>query len=128
GEIADQSIGKLFIAALLPALLVIVLMVTYVMVLGYLKPEMAPRHPTPITLRALLHALKEIWSGLVLIFLVIGTIYLGIATPTEAAGIGAAGAFLIAIGYRELDLKTTMQILRSTVVTSGMILLILAAA
>lgn len=128
GEIADQSIGKLFIAALLPALLVIVLMVTYVMVLGYLKPEMAPRHPTPITLRALLNALKEIWSGLVLIFLVIGTIYLGIATPTEAAGIGAAGAFLIAIGYRELDLKTTMQILRSTVVTSGMILLILAAA
>lgn len=128
GEIADQSIGKLFIAALLPALLVIVLMVTYVMVLGYLKPEMAPRHPTPVSLRALLNALKEIWSGLVLIFLVIGTIYLGIATPTEAAGIGAAGAFLIALGYRELDLKTTMQILRSTVVTSGMILLILAAA
>lgn len=128
GEIADQSIGKLFIAALLPALLVIVLMVAYVMVLACLKPEMAPRHPTPVSLRVLLTALKEIWSGLILIFLVIGTIYLGIATPTEAAGIGAAGAFLIALSYGELDLKTTMHILRSTVVTSGMILLILAAA
>lgn len=128
GEIADQSIGKLFIAALLPALLVIAMMVAYVMILGYLKPHLAPRHPTAVTWPALWQATKEVWSGIVLIFLVIGTIYFGIATPTEAAGIGAAGAFIIALGYRELNLKAIMQILRSTVVTSGMILLILAAA
>lgn len=128
GEIADQSIGKLFIAALLPALLVIAMMVAYVMILGYFKPHLAPRHPTAVTWPALWQATKEVWSGIVLIFLVIGTIYFGIATPTEAAGIGAAGAFIIAVGYRELDLKSIMQILRSTVVTSGMILLILAAA
>jgi len=128
GEIAEQSVGRLFIAALLPALLVVLLMVTYVTLLAIFRPQLAPRYAEKITAKAVLGAFKDIWSGVVLVFLVIGTIYLGIATPTEAAGIGAAGAILIGIGYRELNLRKMMLILRSTAVTSGMILLILAAA
>ncbi|KAA0892821.1 TRAP transporter large permease [Pusillimonas sp. ANT_WB101] len=128
GEIADQSIGKLFIAAIIPALLIVALMVLYVVVLSYMRPELAPRHPARVSTRALLLAFRDVWAGIILIFLVIGTIYLGIATPTESAGIGAAGAFVIALGYKELNINKIMTILRSTAVTSGMILLILAAA
>lgn len=65
---------------------------------------------------------------MLLVFLVLGTIYLGIATPTEAAGLGAAGAFLIAGLDRQLSLEKVLEIFRSTAVTSGMILLILTAA
>lgn len=128
GEIADQSIGKLFIAALLPAALVIFLMILYIVGLSILKPELAPRQKEQVSGREILSSFKDIWSVIVLIFLVIGTIYLGVATPTEAAAIGAAGAFLIAMAYRELSFRGFFEILRSTAVTSGMILLILAAA
>ncbi len=128
GEIADQSIGKLFIAALLPAALVIALMILYIVGLSIVKPELAPRQKEQVSVRAIFYALKDIWSVILLIFLVIGTIYLGVATPTEAAAIGAAGAFLIALVYRELNFAGVCAILRSTVVTSGMILLILASA
>lgn len=128
GEIADQSIGRLFIAALLPAALVIFLMILYIVGLSILKPELAPRQSERVRGREILTAFKDIWSVIVLIFLVIGTIYLGVATPTEAAAIGAAGAFLIALAYRELSFRSFFDILRSTAVTSGMILLILAAA
>ena len=128
GEMADQSIGKLFIGALLPALMVTVMMVIYVALVAIFKPESAPRNSEVVTWAQKLAALKDIWAASLLILLVLGTIYLGIATPTEAAGIGAAGAFLIAIAYKEMNWRTALQILRSTAVTSGMILLILAAA
>jgi tripartite ATP-independent transporter DctM subunit len=128
GEMADQSIGKLFIGALLPALMVTVMMVIYVALVAIFKPESAPRNSEAVTWAQKLAALKDIWAASLLILLVLGTIYLGIATPTEAAGIGAAGAFLIAIAYKEMNWRTALQILRSTAVTSGMILLILAAA
>lgn len=128
GEMADQSIGKLFIGALLPALMVTVMMVIYVALVAIFKPESAPRNSEVVTWAQKLAALKDIWAASLLILLVLGTIYLGIATPTEAAGIGAAGAFIIAIAYKEMNWRTALQILRSTAVTSGMILLILAAA
>ncbi|HRK85860.1 MAG TPA: TRAP transporter large permease subunit, partial [Alcaligenes sp.] len=128
GEMADQSIGKLFIGALLPALMVTIMMVIYVALVAVFKPEAAPRNAEVVTWTQKLTALKDIWAAALLILLVLGTIYMGIATPTEAAGIGAAGAFIIAIAYKEMNWRVALQILRSTAVTSGMILLILAAA
>ncbi|MEZ2741665.1 TRAP transporter large permease [Paenalcaligenes hominis] len=128
GEMAEQSIGKLFIAALIPALLVVCLMASYVVGVGLLRPDLAPRNLVSFTRKELLKTLRDIWAGVLLIFLVIGSIYLGIATPTEAAGLGAAGGLVIAFLFKELDLKKLVLILRSTSVTSGMILLILASA
>lgn len=128
GEMADQSIGKLFTAAILPGVLLTGLMMAYLYVLIKFKPEMAPRESTRISAAQRWAALKYIWPAGLMILAVLGTIYLGIATPTEASGIGALGAFLIAAFMRELNLKLIIEILRSTIVTSGMILLILAAA
>jgi tripartite ATP-independent transporter DctM subunit len=128
GEMADQSIGKLFIAGIVPGILITVLMMLYVGVLATLRPDIAPRVDSVVTWRERFSALKGVWAAVLLVFLVLGTIYLGIATPTEAAGLGAAGAFLIAGLDRQLSLEKVLEIFRSTAVTSGMILLILTAA
>lgn len=128
GEMADQSIGKLFTAAILPGLLLAGLMMVYLFFLTIIKPAMAPRVEETIPWSVRLRALREVWTPIVLILLVLGTIYFGIATPTEASGVGALGALLIAMVYRELSWKLLIEIFRSAVVTSGMILLILISA
>lgn len=128
GEMADQSIGKLFTAAILPGILLTGLMMLYLYILVHLRPQMAPREASQVSWKARFKALADIWAAAILILLVLGTIYLGIATPTEASGIGALGAFIVAASYKELSWSTTLEIFRSTIVTSGMILLILIAA
>jgi tripartite ATP-independent transporter DctM subunit len=125
---ADQSIGKLFTAAILPGILLTVLMMAYLFVLVRLRPTMAPAEAGRIKWADRFQALKEVWAPILLILLVLGTIYFGIATPTEASGLGAIGAFVVALLYRELNWATTIEIFRATIVTSGMILLILIAA
>ena len=128
GEISNQSIGRLFMAAVMPGALVTLCMMAYIGIVAILKPETAPRERGRVAWSARLNALKDVWAAIFLVLLVLGSIYAGIATPTEAAGIGAAGAFIVAAVYRQLTPKLVIEILRSTVVTSGMILLILAAA
>ncbi|NYT37634.1 TRAP transporter large permease subunit [Allopusillimonas soli] len=128
GEMADQSIGKLFTAAMLPGLLLTMLMMGYLYILTRIKPNMAPRDGGAASWRIRLRALAEVWAPVLLILLVLGTIYLGVATPTEASGIGALGAFLVALAYRELTLPVAIDIFRSSIVTTGMILLILTSA
>lgn len=128
GEIASQSIGRLFTAAILPAVLVAGLMMAYVWGLSIARPDMAPRIHDKVTWSQRLRALVDVWPAVLIVLLVLGTIYLGIATPTEAAGLGALGGFIVAAFYRELDLPKILEIFRSTAVTSAMILLILVAA
>ncbi|CCN23457.1 TRAP transporter large permease [Bordetella bronchiseptica] len=128
GEIASQSIGKLFSAAIVPGLLLSVLMMLYLYGLSRIKPSVAPDEAQKVSWRKRWQALRDVWAAIVLIVAVLGTIYLGIATPTEASGLGAAGALLVALGYRELDRAKLREIVRSTIVTSSMILLIVAAA
>ncbi|MGL6215703.1 TRAP transporter large permease [Billgrantia desiderata] len=128
GEIANQSIGRLFVAAIIPGIMVAMLMVVYIGILAVVRPEMAPHVKTGVTWRERFKALKDVWAAIALVLVVLGSIYFGVATPTEAAGLGAIGAFIVAGLYRQLDVRTVLDIFRSTVVTSGMILLILAAA
>ncbi len=128
GEVAGQSIGKLFIGAILPALLVSALMMAYVLMVSILRQDMAPRDRTRYSWSDRLRALGSVWAVSLIVLMVLGTIYLGVATPTEAAGLGALGAFIVAAAYRELNWRMVLEIFRSTAVTSGMILLILASA
>lgn len=128
GEVAGQSVGKLFIAAILPAAVLTGLMMAYVVATAIFRPHLAPAETERISWRDRFRVLLDIWAAILIVLLVLGTIYFGIATPTEAAGIGALGAFVVAASYRELNLKMTLEVLRSTAITSGMILLILAAA
>ncbi|MFA7532616.1 MAG: TRAP transporter large permease [Castellaniella sp.] len=128
GEVADQSIGRLFTAAILPGVLLTVLMMIYLYVSIRLRPSLAPTVQMQVTWGRRLHALGEVWASLLIIILVLGSIYFGVATPTEASGVGALCALLVALFYRELSVRMVFEILRSTMVTTSMILLIMVSA
>ena len=123
------SVGDLFAGALLPGLLLVVLYVVYIFVIALLRPAAMPAHDDgPGQRVSLLHVLKAIAPPLVLIFAVLGSILAGIATPTEAAGVGGMGALLLALGRGELDTGRLREIMRSTLKISSMVFLILIGA
>ncbi len=128
GPVAGVSVGQLFSGLLLPGLLMAALFVLYVIALAYFKPVRAPRinddsqqytfgEKMSVTLTALLPAA-------ILIFAVLGTILIGLATPTEAAACGALGSVFLAAGYRNLRWTILWQSLQGTVNISAMILFI----
>src|SRR3546814_14483094 len=100
-------------------------MMAYLYVLIKFKPEMAPRESTRLSSAQRWAALKYIWPAGLMILAVLGTLYFGIATPTEASGIGALGAFLIAAFIRALNVRLVLEILISTLFSSGILLFLL---
>ncbi len=99
-DLLSRSVGNLFVAAIFPGLLLSGLYFVYIVVLCLFKPSLAPRLPSTIgpqsTLGLLLMVLRSFIPPVILIVLVLGSILGGFATPTEAAGVGAAGALLLA--------------------------------
>jgi len=128
GVVADESVGKLFIAGIIPGFALAILMMGYIFILAKLRPHMAPASTQKITWSMRFSALARIWPVLLLIFLVLGSIYLGIATPTEAAAVGCVGALVLGFFRKRLNWDILKRIFRTTMVTSGMILLILSSA
>jgi C4-dicarboxylate transporter DctM subunit len=100
--LTQQDIGKLFMAGILPGLLAMGMYVVTIGAIVALRPAMLPAHePRPWGER--LVALKDVWPSLVLFVFVIGGLYGGFFTPTEAGGVGASGAFLLGVLRRKLD-------------------------
>ncbi len=128
GVVGDESVGRLFIAGILPGVVLAVMMMGYIFLIGIFYPEAAPKNPDVVTWKMRLESLVRIWPVMILILLVLGSIYKGIATPTEAAAVGCVGALVIAGIRKQLSLQTVTTILRSTVSTSTMIMLIFASA
>ena len=128
--VANVSVGKLLIAIVIPGILMALSYVLYIVLACTLNPSLAPAYsvsPTPLR-RKLLLTLKYILPLSTIIFLVTGVIFLGVATPTEAAALGTAGAFALAACYRGLSWNITREALLSTLRISVMVLVILAAA
>ncbi|HNP64085.1 MAG TPA: TRAP transporter large permease subunit [Woeseiaceae bacterium] len=123
------SVGDLFAGALIPGLLLVFLYMLYVLGLAFFKPLTMPAHVREVgettTLMQVLHAL---FPPLLLIFAVLGSILGGLATPTEAAGVGAMGALLLALSRRQLDLSRLQEIMQSTLRISSMVFMILIGA
>ena len=123
------SVGDLFAGALIPGLLLVGLYVLYIVVVALLQPASMPAHKRSpdeqVTLWQILHALMP---PLILILAVLGSILSGRATPTEAAGVGAMGAILLAISRRELNYTRLQEIMRSTLRISSMVFMILIGA
>ena len=120
------SVGDLFVGALLPGLLLVALYSGWLWLLTRINPSLAPAGTAePVDWRDLL---GSIVPPLALITLVLGSILLGIATPTEAAAVGAAGATLLAWGKRELDLQRLREVTASTLQITSMVFLILIGA
>jgi tripartite ATP-independent transporter DctM subunit len=120
GIITEQSIGKLFTAAIIPGLTQLLFYCIVISHIATLLPAMAP--PPPRANRAeRLRAVSRVWDLLALVFHVICGIALGWLTPTEAASAGAAGALLLCARRRTLNPATVLAALRETLVTSGLI-------
>ncbi len=125
GAVADESVGKLFIGGIIPGIILSLCMMIYIFFVAITKPEKAPIPKEKITWSMRLQSLFRCWAAIFLIILVLGSIYFGIATPTESAAIGAAGAFFLAMFvYKTLNIKVFVEILLSTMRTTGMLLFI----
>lgn len=126
------SVGDLFMGALLPGLLLVGLYLSYIIAITFLKPELAPN--TELDTSSSKHKnlaieiLGSLAPPLILIFLVLGSIIGGLATPTEAASVGAFGAMILAIVKRQISLPILKEILRSTTQITSMVFMILIGA
>lgn len=125
--LTQQSIGKLFLAGVLPGLLLLCLFILTVSLLCWIKPELGPAGPRT-TFREKSRAIAGAAPILGVITLTIGGIYGGIFTPVEAAAVGAAMVIAIGMVTRQLSLKTLWNATRSSVVTTATVMLILIAA
>ncbi len=127
GILTEQSIGKLFIAGLLPGLLLSVLFVASILIWTRLRPDLGPKGEKA-TLKEKVRSLSGLVETIVIFMLVMGGLFKGIFTPTEAGGIGAACTLAIALVRGNLDRKGFMQALFETTRISCMILVIVAGA
>lgn len=130
GLLANVSIGDLFLAGIVPGLMLASFYVIYIGIRCRLQPHLGPGLPKEekFSTAEKLRAVVNIWPFAVLIFIVLGVIWGGIATPAEAAAFGAAGAFLINLLYRRLSWYVLRESLVSTLKLTGMGLWILIGA
>ncbi|MGD8227577.1 MAG: TRAP transporter large permease [Desulfobacteraceae bacterium] len=125
--LTELPIETLFIAGILPGLLLCGLFVLTVYVMAKMKPELGPPGPR-FTVKERIYSLKDTWSMLTLFFIVIGGLYTGWFTPTEAAGVGAFGALVITLVKRRLSWSNLTHSLAQTTGTTAMVFLILIGA
>lgn len=127
GSTVGESVGRLFMAGVIPGLLLTLLFMLFLGVQTKLRPGLAPAHET-VSLQSKLKAIPDMAPIVALIFVVLGGIYAGIMTPTEAAGVGASGAMAIAAIYRKLSWTVLRDSFTETVRANAMILLIVVSA
>jgi tripartite ATP-independent transporter DctM subunit len=128
GYISRVSIGRLFFGGAIPGFVCAILYIVYIIVRVHFQPELAPRPDEEGTEKRSWRSLKDILLPALLVVLVLGSIFMGIATPSEAAGVGAFGSFLICIIYRKLTWQVIRDSCLETMKISGMALWILIAA
>jgi C4-dicarboxylate transporter DctM subunit len=127
GIMTSTDIGKLFIAGILPGVIGICFYILAVSTVTWLDPKLGPPGARSNWSQRL-RALTKIWGVLFLFILVMGGIYFGLFTPTEAAGIGSGGAFLFALGRRKMSLRILYNVLVDTARTSAMMFILLIGA
>ena len=123
-------VGNLFLGAMIPGFLLGLLYIGYILLIGLISPQSAPapKDPLPITFQTILSLIGTIIPSLFLILAVLGSIFFGIATPTEASGVGAFGATFLALLNRQLTVSTLKKVLYDTTKTSAFIFAIVLGA
>lgn len=125
--IAEQSVPKLFAAALIPGLVLTAIYIVVALVIAHLRPEYAPTVAN-VTWKERLNALRQPWQFLLLFIVTIGGIYAGVFSPTEAAAIGAFGAILLGLVGRRLTIREMIKAIEGTVITSALLFVIIIGA
>ncbi len=124
-DLLSRSVGNLFVAAIIPGFLLAGFYMLYIFVICGARPKLAPPLPDHMgpqtTIALIVMVLRSFVPPLFLIFLVLGSILFGWATPTEAAGVGAAGAFLLAVVGRKLSWKVMTDVVERSALTGAML-------
>tara|TARA_B100000929_G_scaffold74642_1_gene58063 strand:+ start:1708 stop:3027 length:1320 start_codon:yes stop_codon:yes gene_type:complete len=133
GSVLNISVGDLFTSALLPGLTLVILYLIYVLIISIIYPEFAPSMPNKLIKKfknetGILEIIKAFILPFVLIFAVLGSIFAGIASPTEAAGIGALGALILSYFQANMNLKKLKIIMKETTSLTSIVFMILIGA
>ncbi|MBA4742454.1 MAG: TRAP transporter large permease [Azoarcus sp.] len=128
GSMSNTSIGRLFLAAIVPGVLLIALFMIFVAVICVLRPKMGGDEMPPVPLAEKLSRLKDLLPPLLIFALVMGTIYTGWATPTESAAVGVIAALILAAARRRLSIAMLNESVLAVVRITAMIMLIVLAA
>ena len=128
--VAEQSVGELFIGAVIPGLMLSGMYILYVVIRSYINPDLGP--PIPVHERVStaekIRLVSKMSAPIALIVVVLGVIFSGVATPVEAAGIGTFGAFIVAAIHRKLDWPTVREACLTTLKASAMVIWIMFGA
>ncbi|RXJ81970.1 TRAP transporter large permease [Arcobacter sp. F2176] len=128
GVLSNVSIGKLFMAGILPGLLLATLYSVYIMIAASVDKSVVPVNKDKYSLKDFTHSLKDLFPVISLITVVLGSIYGGLATPTEAASLGVLGSVILAIYFKSLSIEILRNALLNTIKTSVMISFIIVGA
>lgn len=128
--VAQQSVGELFIGAVIPGLILSALYISYVALFTFFKPEAGPALPPEqrVSTREKIRLLNNMFAPIALVVLVLGIIFAGIATPVEAAGVGTFGAIVVAAMHRRLNWENVRSAAMTTLRVTGMVLWIIFGA
>src|SRR5665213_2954051 len=127
GLITEQDIGKLFIAGVVPGILAVAMYIATINIIGLVRPDFLPSTPRHSWAERF-EALRGVWAVTLLFVFIIGGIYAGMFTATEAAGMGAAGAFIIAVLRRKLSREDFLRCLVESLRTTASVFTILIGA
>lgn len=133
GSVLNVSVGDLFLAAVIPGVGLVVLYLLYIIIYGQLFPERVPKIPKEeiAAFRAegfSREVIKSFLFPFVLILIVLGSIFAGIASPTEAAGVGAFGATILAVISKKFNLGMLKKVMKETTSITSMVFMILVGA
>ncbi|MBN2964497.1 TRAP transporter large permease subunit [Sulfurospirillum sp. T05] len=128
GVLSNVSIGKLFIAGILPGLLLASVYAVYIVIMSVVNPSVMPSVKPRFTFAQHVHSIKELVPIFMLIGLILGSIYGGFATPTEAAALGVVGAIALAVYFKSFSLSVFKEALLNAIKTTMMISFIIAGA
>jgi len=132
GDLLSVSVGALFAAAILPGMVLAGLYLAYIGITSFKNPDKAPALPKDVgpqtAAEIVAMVLKSFFPPVLLITLVLGSIFGGFATPTEAAGVGCIGAIFLAWINKQLSMKTMKDVIRSAGLTNGMVFFIFFGA
>ena len=133
GDIVGVSVGDLFMGAVFPGLILVLLYIAYLVVISFVKPHWAPLIPEEEWKEVLRKGLwrrvmRALFPPLFLMVAVLGSIFIGIASPTEAAAVGASGAIVLAVANKRFNLEVLRQVMGTTTRLTCMVFIILVGA
>jgi tripartite ATP-independent transporter DctM subunit len=128
GDVMGVPVGRLFMGAVVPGTLLVLLFMLYIFAYTLYKPNVAPALKTDSEKMNFAHALITLLPPLILILAVLGSIFFGIASPTESAAVGAIGALILAAIHKRLTLENLQEAMRQTTKLTSMVFIILIGA